>query len=271
MSKKALKYSDTKYILLKRKKRAKGFFVFLFCVIIFVFMLFASSVFTDVLKVGNFSFLFSNSVKINSHSYYAISMGEYKTDKEAQNVASGVSVMGAGAYVWFNQGVYYVLGNAYENLLDAQTVLKNVSGNNYDVKIKEIKYNKITINSNDYSDEQKQVLLNAIKNIDNIFKNCYNYSIQFDKGEVVSTVVSSRLNTLKSDVKIWQDKVDLINSVVVTNQGLYIKNAYIGLISELENAVLKVIDGTSVNKDLKYLTCAVSIIKYDLYNNINNL
>ena len=104
-----------------------------------------------------------------------------------------------------------------------------------------------------------------------MFKKCYNYSIKFDKSEVVATVVSSELNTLKGDTTVWAGKLDAINSVVATNETILLKNAYVSINSELDASVLKVIDGSSVNKDLKYLTTAVAVIKYNLYKSINSL
>ena len=272
MSKKVLRYSDTKLIKLKKNNSFKSFFVFIFCLSIFLTVMFVSGAFSRVLKVNNFSFLFDkNKISVDTHSYYAVTMGQYDSESEAQSVASGVSIMGAGAYVWLNGNKYYVIGNVYDNLTDAETVLKNVSGNNYDVGILEMKFNKIAFDNENYTTDQKKVILESIKFVDEVFKKCYNYSIKFDKSEVVATVVSSELNTLKGDTTVWAGKLDAINSVIATNETILLKNAYVSINSELDASVLKVIDGSSVNKDLKYLTTAVAVIKYNLYKSINSL
>ena len=272
MSKKMLKYNDTKYIKLKKKNGVKNFFLLLFCLAMFGSVVYFSGVFSGVLKVANFSFLFGDKkISVNEHSYYAVTMGKYETEQEAQAVASGVSIMGAGAYVWLNDDYYYVIGNVYDNKTDAEKVLTNVSGNNYNVEIKEIKFNKISFDNENFTKEQKQVILESINNISDVYKKCYNYSIKFDQGEIVSTVVSSELNTLKGDTTIWASKLDAINSVAVTNETLLIKNAYLSISQELDAVVLKVINGSSANKDLKYLTTSIAIIKFNMFNSINNL
>ena len=173
--------------------------------------------------------------------------------------------------MWEVNNKFLVVGNVYKTKSDAEAVLKNISGNNYNVSVMEIKYNKLTIKSDKLEDEQEAELLNAVKFLDDLYNSVYDYSIKFDKSEIVATVVSSELNTIKGELKVWASKLDAINSYAVTNQGLAIKNTFVTLIEELDACVLKVINGTSVNKDLKYLVTSVAVEKYNLYNNLKTL
>ncbi len=269
MSKKALRYSNTKLVKHKKVGRKK-FGVFLLFALCVCFVIFLAAGFSDALTVGSLSFLFGkNKNVIPEHSYYAVLMGQFETESEAQAVASGASVMGAGAYVWHTDGKFLVVGNVYKNKADAETVLKNISGNNYNVSIHEIKYTKQKVNNKKLADEHNCELVNAICFLDDLFLKVYNYSVKFDKSEIVSTVLSSELNTLKSEIKVWASKLDSINAFVPTNEGLNIKNTYVSLINEFDSCVLKVINGTSVNKDLKYLTTSVAIQKYNLFNSLS--
>lgn len=272
MSKNILHYSDTKLIKAKKTKSKKGGWIFVFVLCCAALVLFLSNGLGNILKVSTFSFLFGKqSSAISAHSYYAVLMGEYQTKSEAQAVASGVSVLGAGAYVWEIDGKFLVVGNVYKSKSDAETVLKNISGNNYNVSVMEIKYDKLTIKSDSLTDEQEEELLNAVKFLDELYLKVYDYSIKFDKSEIVATVVSSELNTLKGNVKVWASKLDAINSYAVTNYGLTIKNTFVSISEELDACVLKVINGTSVSKDLKYLVTSVAVEKYNLYNNLKTL
>ena len=272
MLKAKLKYSDTRLIKRKNKGRFKGFLIFVFCVICCVFVFVLAGGLGNVLKVGSFSFLFKNNNDVVAeHSYYAVVMGEYETHSEAQAVASGVAVMGAGAYVWQTENKFLVVGNVYENKSDAEQVLKNIGGSGYNAFVKEIKFNKISLETSVLNQEQTQVVFSAVKFVDDVFLKCYDYAVKFDKSEIVSTVVSSELNTLKGSVRVWEGKLDVINSYAVTNLGLLIKNALVAIELELDAAVLKVINGTSVNKDLKYLTTSVAIAKFNMYNSIKSL
>lgn len=268
MSKNILKYQDTKFVKTKKKKK-KRFWAFVFCVLMLVGVIMFSNVLADAIKVGNFSFLFSKTnIKSNQHSYYAVAMGEYDSESEAQAVASGVSIMGAGGYVWYDNQKYYVIGNVYKTKEESEIVLKNITGTNYNTFIKEMVFKKIDYNAETLTKEQRKVVKDGILFLNQIYEKCYNYAIKFDKGEIVSTVISSELNTLNGEVKVLASKLDAINSVAVTNQTLLLKNAMINVGNELENAVLKVINGSSVNKDLKYLTTSVAVIKYNFYNEI---
>ena len=271
MSKNVLKYEDTKLIKSKKKK-GKGFGVLLVCLFILGGVIYLSGVLGNAISVGSFSFMFNNNnIKVKEHSYYAVVMGEYDSEKDAQKVASGVSVMGAGGYVWSNNQKYYVIGNVYKLKTDAENVLKNMSATNYSCFVKEIKYKKIDYSAENLTKEQRGVINNCIEKINEIFERCYNYAIRFDKGEVVSTVVSSELNTLKGELLILASKLDAINSVSPNTKTVILKNSIVNINNEIENTILKVIDGTSVNKDLKYLTTSIAVIKYNFYNEVNNV
>lgn len=271
MSKPKLKYLETKLIKRKKKSRGKGFKVFIVCLVLVIATIFISGSLGDILKISPISVLFgNNSYEIKEHSYFAVLMGEYNTRAESEAVASGVAVMGAAAYVWELDGKFLVVGNVYKNKSDAEIVLKNVSGNNYSVSVKEIPFNKISLKEAELTDEQTELLVSAVKFLDTVYERCYDYSVKFDKGEVVATIVSSELNSLKGEVSVWANKLDLINSYMLTNKGVQIKNSYISVGLELEKAVLSVISGNSVNKDLKYLTTAISVAKFNLYKNINS-
>lgn len=268
MSKK-VGYAETK--LVKSKAKHKNRFVtLLVCVLSVSFVILISGMLSGVLTVGNFSGLFGGKVNsIIAHSYYMVSMGKYNSKSEAETVASGAAVMGAGAYVWGLDGEFFVVGNIYKTLEEANLVLNNIGGTgNYNVEVKELKFKKVSVEVKDYSTEQIKTILDAIKNLNTIYEKCYDYSLKVDKAEVNTTLVSSELNSIKSDAKIVAAKLDAINSCAVSEVTINVKNAYISVIDALDNAILKVISGNSVNSDLRYLVAKIVVAKYNLYQNI---
>lgn len=268
MSKK-VSYAETK--LVKSKTKHKNVFVtFLVCVLSIASVILLSSMLSGVLTVGNFSNLFGGKAnQINAHSYYMVSMGKYGARSEAEAVASGAAVMGASAYVWELDGEFYVVGNIYKSQDEANSVYKNINGTgNYEISIKEIKFKKVSVNVKDYTTEQTKTILDAINNLNTIYEKCYDYSLKVDKSEVNTSLVSSELNSIKSDAKIVSAKLDAINSYAVSEVALNTKNAYISVIDALDNAILKVISGNSVNSDLKCLVAKIVVAKYNLYQNI---
>ncbi|MBR2467618.1 MAG: hypothetical protein IKB42_01040 [Clostridia bacterium] len=267
MSKNILKYKDTKLYRIRKKNK---FFIFILCVSMIVGVIYLSTILGSAIKVGNFNFLFGkNKNSIAKHSYYAVVMGEYDSLNEAQTVASGVSVMGAGGYIWCDDSRYFVVGNVYKTKNEADSVLSNLTNTKYTPFIKEVVYEKVTLDIDNLTKEQQQVVSDSLAQIDDVFSRSYNYSIKYDKGEIVATVVSSELNTIKGDLTVVASKLDAINTVAVSNQNIYIKNALVSINAELETAVLKVIDGSSTNKDLKYLTTSIALIKQNLYKSLS--
>ena len=268
MSKNILKYQETRLIK-SRKKKGKGWLVLLMCIVMVGGVIMLSSTLSGALTVGNFGFNFSSSaLKVKAHSYYAVTMGEYDTLNEAETVASGTSVMGAGSYIWNTDKKYVVIGNVYDNLEDAKKVKDNITDTNYNIGIREIKYKKVNCDLKELTKEQRTVIKSNLNYINELYDKCYNYSIKYDKGEIVATVVSSELNSLNGNIKVNCSRLDSINSVTVIPPTLKLKNAYVAISNEIDSAVLKVIQGSSTNRDLKYLTTSIAIIKYNLYEQL---
>lgn len=268
MSKK-VGYAETRLVKSKQKHKNK-FVTLMVCVLSLAMVVLLSGVLAGAITVGNFSNLFQNkSNTISAHSYYMVSMGKYNSRSEAEAVASGAAVMGASAYVWELNKMFYVVGNIYKNSSEADSVLKNISGTgNYEISVEEIKFKKLTISNKEYSNEQIKAIVEAIKSLNNIYEKCYDYSLKVDKGEVNTGLVSSELNSIKSEAKITAAKLDAINSYAVSELTINTKNAFISVVDALDNAILKVISGNSVNGDLRCLVSKIVVAKYNLYQNI---
>lgn len=271
MSKNFSDYQETKPIK-SRVKKGKGFLSLLFCLILFGSVIFLASTLSGVLTVGNFNIGFNSTmIKVKEHSYYAVTMGEYDTLADAETVASGTSVMGAGSYIWDNNKKYIIIGSVYDNIDDAKKVKDNITNTNYTIDIKEIKFNQLKCDLKDLTKEQRKCVKNSLDYINDVYKQCYTYSIKYDKGEVLGTVVSSGLNTLNGNIKVESSRLDSINSVSATTFTLNLKNAYVAMSNQIDSAVLKVIEGSSANKDLKYLATSIAIIKYNLYTQLSSI
>ena len=118
MSKK-VGYAETRLVKSKQKHKNK-FVTLMVCVLSLAMVVLLSGVLAGAITVGNFSNLFQNkSNTISAHSYYMVSMGKYNSRSEAEAVASGAAVMGASAYVWELNKMFYVVGNIYKNSSEA--------------------------------------------------------------------------------------------------------------------------------------------------------
>ena len=271
MSKK-VSYAETTLVKSRTKKGKFKFLKILGLCLLLVAIIITAGLLSGVITIGNFNFgslFFKQSNVIKEHSYYLVSMGKYDNVNEAQSVASGAAVMGAGAYVWELNKSYYVVGNFYKSLDEANSVYNNIKGTgNYNITVEEVKFNKVNLNNKDYNKEQNKVVFDSVKFIDSVYEKCFDYSLKIDKNEVNATLVSSELNNLKSECKIKASKLDTLNSYAVSETTINIKNCYIGIIDALDNAILKVINGSSINSDLRYLVANIVVFKYNLYQNI---
>ena len=268
MSKK-INYAETRLIKSKQNRKFGGFFAILLSILMVGCMVAISGVLSGFLTIADIGLLFNNKNVINSHSYYMVVMGEYNNLADAETVASGAAVMGAASYVWNNNNKFFVVGNIYKTKEDANKVCEQIKNTaNYNIFVKQIDFKKLNISNKNYTTEQLKTIVDSIKFIGTIYEKTYDYGVKIDKNEIAATQVSSELNNIKSQVKIFASKLDSINSVSVSETTINIKNAYIKIVDALDSAILKVINGSSVNKDIKYLTCTIVDAKYNLYQNI---
>lgn len=275
MSKKnKVEYSET--TLVKRKKEktntwdtVKGFLFGGGCLALVICF---AILFSNLLTVGKFSLVFNQHKSewmLEESYYYAVMLGEYETEAEANSVGTGASTMGASGYVMKLDGKYYVFGNVYKKESDAKSVKDNITASsNYKAFVKKLVFKKVEIKLPDYTNEQNGVLVDALKFFDKLLDKIYDSIILLDKQETTYTRVSSEINTLKSEAKIIESKLDAINSTNVNEKTMLIKNSYVNLIDVVDNLILNLISSKNSNHLTKYAYCNIIQIKFDLFKSL---
>lgn len=265
-----LYYDDVKVIKKPLKSRLKAFAIFFMAIIVCVGCYMVSIYFSDALAVGNVgSYIMFGGVdiKIDKHSLYAVTLGEYNDKGQADGVAIGSAVQGASGYVWEEKN-FTVMGSIYPSKEEAEIVLNNLKDSKYTLGVKVIEFPKIKISYENLENSEVKKIRDALDIIDEIYNTFYRNSISFDKSEITNLVISNNASNLRSEVKVCISTMQrLING---ENSSLsIIQNALIQLDELLNQTVLNTIENDSVGHKIKNALCRVVKIKYDLYQELS--
>lgn len=258
--------------LIKRKKpKLQRFKVFAFLGLCLGLVMIAADLISGLLTLGSFSLsgMFNQAnVVINAHTLYSVNMDKFGTHTEAENMAGFVSMQGAAAFIWQQDKEYLIIGNIYATKSEAESVKANLLVTNPDVFVSEINFKKINLNVEKYSKEQRVIVKNSYQYITEIGNLLYDYLIKLDKKEITPTTASSYINAVKSECKIIGTNLDVINSTVIYESTINLKNAYVKITDVLDELMLKLISNSQINHIMKFSYANIIRIKYDLFNNL---
>lgn len=259
-------YSDIKILKKNLKQRIKHILKIFLIFFIVACCFISASYLSTALTVGNLSALIvygDTKLKVNESKLFAVVLGEYDSKDEAENVALGSTVQGASGYIW-EDGKYWVVGNIYESLQDAQKVIENLRDSKYAATIKEIFFPKLIIDFSMYVNEDMYIINNAFDIFDKIYNTIYDYSIKYDKKEITHLAVSSYVSELRGEIKsIMVNVQNLINKS--SSKLKQVQTALVKIDELLDQTIIKTIDNSSTNYSLKYAIASVVRIKYDLF------
>ena len=262
-------YKDVKIIKKTFKMKLK-LTLKIFLVVLTVFGVICCSVFLSealtVRNVGAFFIQGDRKIKLNEKKYFAITLGEFDNFKDAEKIAIASQIQGASGVIW-EDGKFYVIGNIYKKLEDANSVSENLKNSNFKIGIKEITLNKKTLLFEDLDSLELYKIESAIKLLGNIYDVLYGYSIKFDKGEINKLAVSSGVGELRGEVK--KHIVNLQNSTTIKNEQVQkIQNVLIEIDEMLNVAMLQCLSGDIGNYLLKKTIVSICRSEYNLVNNM---
>lgn len=263
-------YSDVKILKKPLKHKIKNMFKIFLIIAVVVGSYYVATCFSSALTVGNLgSFIVygDTNVKIKAKTYWAVTLGVYDSYDQAQNVALGSTIQGASGYVWEKDNKYYVIGNIYSSLEDANKVIENINGTNYKADILEICFDKLKMNFDVYANSDMLTINDALEIFDVVYSSLYSYSVMFDKGDISHLAVSSNISNLRGELKgVIINVQNLLNKT--ESQLKTVQRYLVGLDEVLDQAILKTIDNTATNYSLKNAIATVIRLKYDMYQNL---
>lgn len=258
-------YEDVKVLKKPLKKRLKAYLIFFGIFILMGGIVFSALLISNTLAVSNISTIFvygDKSLKFEEKVVYAVSLGSYESEDEANRVALGSTIQGSAGYVW-KDNLYYVLGSIYSTYELANKVISNLQGTQYNISILEIGLPKISLTFDEYENKQVDTIGDAITSFQSVYDKVYGYSIAFDKGEMNNLAISTQLSTIRGEIKGYISTMQSILSMP-NAKVQEVQKALIKLDELLDQAIIKTIDNSSTASYLKYAICSIVSIEYDL-------
>ncbi len=262
-------YEDVKIIKRPIKAKLKVIFLSFGMVFLLGFTIFCSVFLSRALTIGNITTAIvygGKEINIGKHQMYLVSLGKYDNYVDAEKVALGAMVQGAGGFVWDLDNSFCVIGNVYGSIDDASAVKKNLSSSNYDVETIEVSFPKINLVFDSLENKDVSTIKKAIEFVDECYDSLYDYSIKFDKGEMNNFAICSGISSMRGECKVHISAIQSLMSE--KNDDLQqIINCLTKIDEILNLSILKTIDNSSTNYSLKNSIISIVYEKYTLYRN----
>lgn len=131
------------------------------------------------------------SVSSSAFDVYMLSLAKSQVEKEAEARASDFQSIGAGGYIWEQDGYYHVIASCYINKNDAVLVQNSVKANQgLESEIISVQFKSITLNGS-FTSEEKKVLTKALSACYDYYLSIYDVAISLDTK--VYNEISARL------------------------------------------------------------------------------
>lgn len=122
-------------------------------------------------------------------------MAKSQVKNEAISRAEDFQKMGAGGYVWEDEGYYHVISSGYLNKNDAQLVQNSIKLNqNLDSELLTINFNEYDIYGN-FNEDEKKVVLNLVCSCVTFYTSLYDIAISIDTGVLNETSAKLAVNS----------------------------------------------------------------------------
>lgn len=129
-------------------------------------------------------------VKSSAYDLYMISLAKSQVKSEAISLSADYQKIGAGGYIWEQEGYFHVISSAYSNKNDAILVQNSVKAKGIESCLINVHFDSYTINGN-FTDSEAKVLTKALNCFQNYYHSLYDIAISYDTS--VYNEISARL------------------------------------------------------------------------------
>lgn len=233
--------------LLKKSHRLKRFGTGLFLVACLLFTVFVAYAFSGLLtvNVSVFPWKKSSAVSLPKTQYYAVVMESFDAAEPAQLQAEFYAMQGASGVVWEKNKKYLIIGNIYALETHARQVCEGINEKGGAAVVQSLSFPKISLSLSALESQQKKVLQTALDFLKELPKKLYDFSINLETKSLTPLTVSSSVNDLKGECILLGNKLDLLHSTHLTEEGLIIKNNIIKTNELLNELMLKLLNSDS--------------------------
>ena len=168
--------------------KSKKFFIVSLCVVFLIACTIVANYLSLALVRTNST---SESVSSSAFDVYMLTLAKSQVKAEAEALAGDYQKVGAGGYIWEQDGYFYVVSSVYANKNDATLVQNSVKANQgFDSEIITVHFDEIVVNGSFTADEKK-VIAKAISACYDFYYNIYDVAISLDTS--VYNEISARL------------------------------------------------------------------------------
>ncbi len=125
------------------------------------------------------SFGFGSTVSTQTQKVYAISMQKSEVRDELSDASVQLQLQNGAGFVFERDDQFYLLASIYENINDAELVKNNLKSSGVDAEVLEVEIKKESLSGN-FSNEEKNILNEAMKANFEAFKDLYDVAISLD-------------------------------------------------------------------------------------------
>lgn len=141
----------------------------IFCLVI------ANLIASSVIEAGTKT----SEIKSASFDLYMISLGKSRVKNEALTIAKDYQEIGAGGFIWEQDGYYHIISSAYFNKNDGILVQNSIKNKGIESSLLSISFPAFSIVGN-FSDDEERVLNKAVNSFLEYYHALYDIAISYD-------------------------------------------------------------------------------------------
>lgn len=235
----------------------KVFVLLLGCVVLFSTYLVADTLSDWMTNSGSghsWWMFWKKDVKQSKTVLYGVSLGEYDDQTKAEEIARNSNVAGAGGYVYSSGGKFYVIGNVYRKIEEAQSVIEGISDANYVTSIVELEIPKIKSSYEGALDIDIALIKEGLALLDTTYDKLYSVSLMLDTKQMTHIQASTEISSLATQWTVLQTKLENQIANHLCNATIIFKTRLVEIESNLNDLSDKLLSNTGTVYVTKYAT-----------------
>ena len=244
----------------KRKHHVFKKIGFLFLTVILLFFVYGMADIMSNWITGkeqtSWFWFFKNNIKQEEKILYAVSLGSYATKSEAEEIARNSNVAGAGGYVYAKDQVFYVLGNIYATIEDAEKVIDSMSNAPYQTSILSITIPKVKQYDQSATTEDIAIIKETLDFMEEIYQTLYQVNIMLDTKQMTYIQGSTEVQKLVSKSNVLREKLNIQIENHLCSTTIILKTRLLEIQDNLEDVVQKLLGNIGTIYVVKYATIA---------------
>ena len=261
-------FSEDVVLIRRPKKILKKIGCFLLILLVMSVLIWGGNILSGLLVGREFNLFSSRKITIPTMNYYAIVFGEFEREEDAKNCAIWTASSGGGAYI-YAKTTYLVVGQVYKTEEEAKGVVENFNKDlTYNAEVRKISLNKYSFKIENLNKSDRKDIIEIVGSINETISEILNISNDLDKSVISNVSASSKVNSIKSQIKITKRELEARNIDFQNDALTRIGDVFIKIEDSLDVCVNKLLSSETYNTVLKYCASEILFTYYDFCNNL---